>query len=69
MSKSGLHAHFGSKQELQLATVAEAARIFDTEVVQPALAAPTGLGQLAAAEEAMTRIRQLLTAARGEANQ
>ena len=52
MSKSGLSAHFGSKQELQLATVAEAARIFDTEVVQPALAAPAGLGQLAAVCEA-----------------
>ena len=52
MSKSGLHAHFGSKQELQLATVAEAARIFDAEVVQPALAAPAGLGQLAGVCEA-----------------
>jgi len=52
MSKSRLQAHFGSKTELQLATVAEAARIFDTEVVQPALAAPTGLGQLAAVCEA-----------------
>jgi AcrR family transcriptional regulator len=52
MSKSGLSAHFGSKQELQLAMVAEAARIFDTEVVQPALAAPAGLGQLAAVCEA-----------------
>src|SRR5580700_8067469 len=52
MSKSGLHAHFGSKQELQLATVTEAARIFDEEVVQPALAAPAGLGQLAAVCEA-----------------
>ena len=30
----------------------EAARIFDTEVVQPALAAPAGLGQLAAVCEA-----------------
>jgi AcrR family transcriptional regulator len=40
MTKSGLHAHFGSKQELQLATVEEAARIFAEEVVQPALAAP-----------------------------
>src|SRR5215831_11024923 len=39
MSKSGLYAHFGSKQELQLATVDEAERIFDEEVVQPALAA------------------------------
>ena len=52
MSKSRLRAHFASKQELQLATVAEAARVFDAEVVQPALAAPTGLGQLAAVCEA-----------------
>jgi AcrR family transcriptional regulator len=52
MSKSGLSAHFGSKQELQLATVAAAARVFDEEVVQPALAAPAGLGQLAAVCEA-----------------
>src|ERR1700724_2521010 len=40
MTKSGLYAHFGSKQELQLATVEEAARIFQEEVVHPALAAP-----------------------------
>jgi AcrR family transcriptional regulator len=52
MSKSRLHAHFGSKTELQLATVGEAARIFDAEVVQPALAAPAGLGQLAEVCEA-----------------
>jgi len=52
MSKSGLYAYFGSKQELQLATVAEAARIFDEEVLQPALAAPAGLGQLTAVCEA-----------------
>ena len=52
MSKSGVHAHFGSKQELQLATVAETARIFDEEVVQPALVAPAGLGQLTAVCEA-----------------
>jgi AcrR family transcriptional regulator len=52
MSKSGLHAHFGSKTELQLATVAEAARIFAEEVVQPALAAPAGLAQLTAVCEA-----------------
>jgi AcrR family transcriptional regulator len=47
MSKSGLYAHFGSKQELQLATVAEAERILDDEVAQPALAARPGLAQLA----------------------
>jgi AcrR family transcriptional regulator len=52
MSKSGLYAHFGSKQELQLATVQEAGRIFADEVVQPALAAPAGLAQLAAVCEA-----------------
>jgi AcrR family transcriptional regulator len=52
ISKSGLYAHFGSKQELQLATVAEAERIFDAEVVQPALTARPGLAQLAAVCEA-----------------
>src|SRR3954451_24994466 len=48
MSKSGVYAHFGSKQELQSAAVDEAARIFAAEVVAPALAAPPGLGQLVA---------------------
>jgi AcrR family transcriptional regulator len=52
MSKSGLYAHFGSKQELQLATVDEAERIFNEEVVEPALAARPGRAQLAAACEA-----------------
>ena len=48
ISKSGLYAHFGSKQELQLATVDEAGRIFQAEVVEPALAAAAGVGQLVA---------------------
>jgi AcrR family transcriptional regulator len=52
ISKSGLYAHFGTKQELQLATVAEAERILTAEVIQPALAARPGLDQLAAACEA-----------------
>jgi AcrR family transcriptional regulator len=52
MSKSGLYAHFGSKQELQLAIVEEAERIFADEVVQPALAARPGRAQLAAVCEA-----------------
>ena len=52
MSKSGLYAHFGSKEELQLATVAEAERILTEEVLTPALAAAPGLAQLAAACEA-----------------
>jgi AcrR family transcriptional regulator len=52
MSKSGLYAHFGSKQELQLAAVEEAERILQEEVIAPALAARPGLAQLAAACEA-----------------
>jgi AcrR family transcriptional regulator len=35
MSKSGLYAHFGSKEELQLATIDAAKEIFDAEVVLP----------------------------------
>ena len=52
MSKSGVYAHFGSKQDLQLATVEEAERIFRAEVIAPALAAEPGLGQLLAVCEA-----------------
>jgi len=48
MSKSGIYAHFGSKQDLQLATVDEAERIFQAQVIEPALAAAPGLGQLLA---------------------
>ena len=48
MSKSGLFAHFGSKQELQLATVAAAAARFSAEVIQPALALPGGTPRLRA---------------------
>src|SRR5215216_4403729 len=35
LSKSGLFGHFGSKEELQLATVEHAARRFVSEVVEP----------------------------------
>ena len=41
-----------ARQELQVAVVTEAGRIFDEEVVQPALAAPAGLRQLATVCEA-----------------
>ena len=51
MSKSGLFAHFGSKQELQLATVAAAAERFRAAVVEPALAAPRGAPRLRAMAE------------------
>jgi AcrR family transcriptional regulator len=46
MSKSGLFAHFGSKQELQLATIEAAGVFFDEDVINPALAAPTGIDRL-----------------------
>src|SRR3954449_11531477 len=36
MSKSGLFAHFGSKEELQISTVRAAAAIFVQRVVRPA---------------------------------
>lgn len=46
LSKSGLFAHFGSKEELQLATVEAARSIFIREVIQPALEAARGLPRL-----------------------
>ena len=46
MSKSGLFAHFGSKEELQLATIETASAVFDQQVVEPASLAPTGLERL-----------------------
>jgi AcrR family transcriptional regulator len=48
----GRNGRTGSRQDLQVAVVTEAGRIFDEEVVQPALAAPAGLRQLAAVCEA-----------------
>jgi AcrR family transcriptional regulator len=52
ISKSGLFAHFGSKEELQLAIVDEAARIFTDEVLRPGLATPRGVGRVLALCEA-----------------
>jgi AcrR family transcriptional regulator len=46
MSKSGLFAHFGSKEELQLATVEVARQIFIDKVTRPAIAAPKGMPRL-----------------------
>jgi AcrR family transcriptional regulator len=51
LSKSGLFAHFGSKQELQLATVEAAARRFATAVIEPSLSAPDGVPRLRALGE------------------
>jgi AcrR family transcriptional regulator len=48
MSKSGLYAHFGSKEELQLATVKTAREIFDAEIVEPTQAIVEPLERLQA---------------------
>ncbi|WP_106185919.1 TetR/AcrR family transcriptional regulator [Umezawaea tangerina] len=48
ISKSGVFAHFGSKEELQLATVALATDIFVDRVVRPAFHGPAGLPRLRA---------------------
>ncbi|MFY1671580.1 TetR/AcrR family transcriptional regulator [Plantactinospora sp. WMMB334] len=40
ISKSGLFAHFGSKEELQLATIETATGTFLRDIVRPALALP-----------------------------
>jgi len=48
MSKSGLFAHFGSKEELQLATVDAASAIFERLVIEAAAEAPPGVPRLRA---------------------
>ena len=48
MSKTGIFAHFGASEELQLATVNRAKEVFLEHVVKPALAEPRGLMRLKA---------------------
>jgi AcrR family transcriptional regulator len=48
MSKSGLFAHFGSKEDLQIAVLDAAAIEFEDTVVRPAFAARRGLPRLRA---------------------
>jgi AcrR family transcriptional regulator len=48
MSKSGLFAHFGSKEELQLATIDAARRRFVDHVVRPSRHLPRGRARLEA---------------------
>ncbi len=52
MSKSGLFAHFRSKQELQLAVVETARSMFIEEVIRPAEGVPSGLRRLCKLAEA-----------------
>ena len=48
MSKSGLFAHFGSKEELQVAVLREGQQRFVDTVVKPALKQPRGIARLRA---------------------
>ncbi len=48
MSKSGVFAHFGSREELQISVVREYHARFEEEVFYPALALPRGLPRLRA---------------------
>src|SRR5262245_40789846 len=48
LSKSGLFAHFGAKEELQVAVIGKARDIFGQEVVEPAYKSGRGLVRLLA---------------------
>ncbi len=48
VSKSGLYAHFGSKEQLQRETIEAAWEIYEREVMAPTLAAPEGIAQIEA---------------------
>lgn len=54
-SKSGVAALFGSKEQLQLATIAEARRVFIDVVVEPSRIHPLGLDRLSALVTAWIR--------------
>ncbi|MEU8123478.1 TetR/AcrR family transcriptional regulator [Spirillospora sp. NPDC049024] len=58
ISKSGVFTHFGSKEELQLATVRKAVEVFRAHVTEPALAVPEGIGRVRALLEAWQRYQR-----------
>ncbi len=52
ISKSGVYAHFRSKERLQMETIDAAGAIYQREVLAPGLAAPDGRARLEALAEA-----------------
>ncbi|MBC8058694.1 MAG: TetR/AcrR family transcriptional regulator [Rhizobiales bacterium] len=48
MSKSGVFAHFGSREELQISVVREYHAKFEDEIFEPSMKAPRGLPRLRA---------------------
>jgi AcrR family transcriptional regulator len=55
ISKSGVFSHFGSKEELQLATIDAATEIFERRVLAPAAVATSGLERLRLLADAYLR--------------
>ncbi|MGH3240555.1 MAG: TetR/AcrR family transcriptional regulator [Spirillospora sp.] len=58
ISKSGVFTHFGSKEELQLATVRRAVEVYREHVIQPALDAPRGLRRVRTLLDAWRRYQR-----------
>ena len=56
ISKSGLFAHFGAKEELQLATIRAARRIYSDTVVAPAMAGTGRPGAHLGPERGLARL-------------
>ncbi len=48
LSRSGLLAHFSSKEALQLAVLQKASALFVREVTEPAMQEPVGVGRVRA---------------------
>jgi AcrR family transcriptional regulator len=46
LSKSGLYAHFGSKERLQMEVIEAARRVFEREVIYPGFSAPEGAARI-----------------------
>jgi AcrR family transcriptional regulator len=65
MSKSGVFAHFGSREDLQLAVLDAAASEFTEDVFAPAIRAPRGLPRLHRLIESWTQRTLRLGARRG----
>src|SRR6187401_987095 len=59
ISKSGLYAHFGSKEELQLATIDTAEDIYEHDVYEGIAGVPPGLdGVIALADAHLDHLRR-----------
>ena len=59
ISKSGLYAHFGSKEELQLATIDTAEEIYERDVYDSVASVPAGLdGAIALADAHLDHMRR-----------